>query len=860
MSDPTANPLISTTDWIPFPDVQLKLSYAAISYSNPNDASFLAVQTGAELSLLGTSHDGSKVLALHPASGQQGWLPNWVAPVLDNDVDTFLEAGSGSFTTDGLNGIPPSAVDGTPNDLLLTAPAGDGVMGPGGLWSPVMETGSPPINMGAVSPAMSSGSDFTIASNDLIFGTPSPKHQTIDLNQQQLSLQALAAQQMSQPTPARFYQNPRGRRPRQHPQTPRNDLSTDVDTSGGGPIRSGRNRKLWDHKYEAGRKEAGTRGHGTNFEEEQKLRFPESNPPFVTYAGFVDQLLRVLWEQGRGQVVFTLDAVARARERVTGYKSRAGKSKVRFEFNAFVSSLQSTLNLNLIPQWRVWLPDETWAKFQILKKISAPANITHPEFAELLLDLAGVGRKGHSTGLRPDLLAPAIKSEPQDLFLPTERPVYSPTPSTGSEYSSTTTVTTDEMFTDLSALDSSLGTFLNNLTDADNITTLSGGISLQDEGLWGEIFGELPTPTTPSVSPPHHVGIIPSAVGSAPVSAGKNVPAAPAVRALPGERDLPVERGLPVEEEVGEGYPAYPSPPSYDHIPEKESTSPRGLTSPGAGAKPRRTSMAAAASRIGSRVATHPVRAVPYVKASADAEKEGGSSAGVSAVSVAGATPAVASVVPSPPVAEKKTSQPVVGRKSMLSRVATPRHVPPSSTPAIKTEDPPTKDEQPLETSILPAGLKQVIDRAVTVWQTTYDIKPIVKTLGVAKGMGLAEDVEREVLEGMFEVFRVAGGRLSVRDPVVGRTAVAVTWMRKRGVVGEEGVGECLTTLLTDFATDEEMEDVPEAFGAVLRWLVRSGVVGVDVLGVVGADEDEAEGDGETVAEVVKGVEQLSVA
>lgn len=158
------------------------------------------------------------------------------------------------------------------------------------------------------------------------------KHQSLDLNQPQLSLQALAAQQMSQPTPARFYQNPRGRRPRtQQPPTPRNDTNTEVDPSlagGGGPIRNGRNRKLWDHKYEAGRKEAGTRGHGTNFEEEQKLRFPESNPPFVTYAGFVDQLLRVLWEQGRGQVVFTLDAVAKARERVNGYKSRAGKSKV----------------------------------------------------------------------------------------------------------------------------------------------------------------------------------------------------------------------------------------------------------------------------------------------------------------------------------------------------------------------------------------------------------------------------------------------------------------------------------------------------------------------------------------------------
>ena len=93
-------------------------------------------------------------------------------------------------------------------------------------------------------------------------------------------------------------------------------------------MRTSRNRKQWDHKYEAGRKEAGTRGHGTNFEEEQKLRFPESNPPFITYAGYVDHLLKVLWECGRGQMVFSVEAIAEARRKVNGYKSTAGKSKV----------------------------------------------------------------------------------------------------------------------------------------------------------------------------------------------------------------------------------------------------------------------------------------------------------------------------------------------------------------------------------------------------------------------------------------------------------------------------------------------------------------------------------------------------
>ncbi|KAJ3024759.1 hypothetical protein HK097_006857, partial [Rhizophlyctis rosea] len=244
-------------------------------------------------------------------------------------------------------------------------------------------------------------------------------------------------------------------------------------------MRTSRNRKQWDHKYEAGRKEAGTRGHGTNFEEEQKLRFPESNPPFITYAGYVDHLLKVLWECGRGQMVFSVEAVAEARRKVNGYKSTAGKSK-----------------------WRVWLPDKTWAKFQILKRISAPANITHPEFAELLLDLAGIERKGHSPlGVRHELLIPTVKPEPQDLFFPTERQLYSPTPSQTSDYSSTTTITTDEMFMDLSAVDPTLGSFISDFPDPESIVSFPPAVGLDDEsGLFNEIFGDANVPLFPNAS------------------------------------------------------------------------------------------------------------------------------------------------------------------------------------------------------------------------------------------------------------------------------------------------------------------------------------------------------------------------
>ncbi|KAJ3045159.1 hypothetical protein HK097_001275, partial [Rhizophlyctis rosea] len=175
------SPLITDKDWIPFPDGQLKFSYAASSYSHPNDASYLAVQVGAELSLLGTSLNQEKVLALHPASGQQGWLPLWAVDIFAEDaslslsLDSLGDLTSGAFASNGLGGvgIDPLLLDAsqTPDSVLLSAPPGDGVLGPGGLWSPMTETSSP--GMGMPSPAMSlASSDYTVTSNE--FGTPSP--------------------------------------------------------------------------------------------------------------------------------------------------------------------------------------------------------------------------------------------------------------------------------------------------------------------------------------------------------------------------------------------------------------------------------------------------------------------------------------------------------------------------------------------------------------------------------------------------------------------------------------------------------------------------------------------------------------
>ncbi|KAJ3037025.1 hypothetical protein HK097_003641 [Rhizophlyctis rosea] len=72
-----------------------------------------------------------------------------------------------------------------------------------------------------------------------------------------------------------------------------------------------------------------------------------------------------------------------------------------------------------------------------------------------------------------------------------------------------------------------------------------------------------------------------------------------------------------------------------------------------------------------------------------------------------------------------------------------------------------------------------------------------------------------------------------------------------------------IKNLLEYFAEDEELEEVPEAVGVLVQWLVRSGVVGVEVLGVDAFEEDlkrevGASGAG-VVEDLAKGVESLSV-
>ncbi|RKO91653.1 hypothetical protein BDK51DRAFT_37100 [Blyttiomyces helicus] len=155
-----------------------------------------------------------------------------------------------------------------------------------------------------------------------------------------------------------------------------------------GPDRHQRMRNPeWDEKYEKKRKarvpklKSSSRPppcvlnpqtrHGMNLLLFQKDRFPrKSNTGMVTHVGTLDGLLDLLAREHSkfgGNMVFTSAACEAALTRVA----------------------RSTKEI-----WRVWLPQEVWIKFRTLKAACAPPETTHPEFAEMLLDLGGLEAGG----------------------------------------------------------------------------------------------------------------------------------------------------------------------------------------------------------------------------------------------------------------------------------------------------------------------------------------------------------------------------------------------------------------------------------------------------------------------------------
>ncbi|KAJ3096686.1 hypothetical protein HDU97_005647 [Phlyctochytrium planicorne] len=139
------------------------------------------------------------------------------------------------------------------------------------------------------------------------------------------------------------------------------------------PARDKKNRDpKWDKRYEQKRRAEGKRGHGANLLKHQQSRCTKPFPASV------DALLDILLElQPSGP-----DAETHMR----GFSERA----LAVARDAIAKTEQKS--------WRVWLPDEVWKKFNILKVRCTPPGTTVAEFVEMMMNLAGRTEGGADNG------------------------------------------------------------------------------------------------------------------------------------------------------------------------------------------------------------------------------------------------------------------------------------------------------------------------------------------------------------------------------------------------------------------------------------------------------------------------------
>ncbi|RKO91445.1 hypothetical protein BDK51DRAFT_45670 [Blyttiomyces helicus] len=147
-----------------------------------------------------------------------------------------------------------------------------------------------------------------------------------------------------------------------------------------------------------------TTRHGINILQFQKDRFPRKSKTGakVTHVGTLEKLLDPLeWKlSGPGGNIASTPAACEVAQSVV-----AGAAKVI---------------------WRVWLPQAVWIKFRTLKAACAPADMTHPEFVQMLLEFGGLEAVGTWSQVNEGLLQ---KGPPNRAYDWTTSPSASPVPS-----------------------------------------------------------------------------------------------------------------------------------------------------------------------------------------------------------------------------------------------------------------------------------------------------------------------------------------------------------------------------------------------------------------------------------------------
>ncbi|KAJ3388396.1 hypothetical protein HDU92_001530 [Lobulomyces angularis] len=117
---------------------------------------------------------------------------------------------------------------------------------------------------------------------------------------------------------------------------------------------------VWDKKYDVERKKKGTRGHGVNLLWDQKSKCTTPYPDSIDR--YLDCLLNYKPSSFSSEVVgvatFTPTAIQTAKQSIDAFATKS---------------------------WRVWLPNDIWAKFSLLKAICTPYGTTSVEFVQMLI-------------------------------------------------------------------------------------------------------------------------------------------------------------------------------------------------------------------------------------------------------------------------------------------------------------------------------------------------------------------------------------------------------------------------------------------------------------------------------------------
>ncbi|KAJ3267645.1 hypothetical protein HK104_005731, partial [Borealophlyctis nickersoniae] len=797
----------------------------------------------AELTLLGTSHDNAHVMGYHPPTGLTGWVPVDVVTLDDFGTTTTATVTTSATVTSpigttvgGYQSIAATvaSMPATTSAALLNGFGGDAVLGPGGLYSPKMEPLSPAMSHGSQGSVSSVGSGYPASASPALTTSTNGSPGIAQMNDF-FTDESLIAQQHQLNN-----NNSRTGIPRSTSSTSTLSDESQQRKGGGKAKRTPRDRKVWDHNYEARRKEKGTRGHGANFRDKQRPRFPIGDGSnSITYAGVVEHLLKVLEDEGGKQVVFTPEAVKAAQARVQSYDKK---------------------------NWRIWIPNNVWSKFLDLKISCVPTTpnqqAQHHVFLELLLDLGGYDANGQVLGVQRNLLAE--RSSPAGLAFDTELQWLSDplSPPEFSEVGSDSTASPPMFpeYADFPALapasepNSLAGffqnfapggpadSFLNDLLASECSPNMLDQQQQQQPVVDYQSQPYMPTPPftpiTSTVSVPSHYA-----------NAAKPYAHAPQPGMLPTTL-----RSRP----EADHYPSPPQPPPAD-LPE-----PLGRSQSTSSIMARKTGMARAAAKIGHRPSMGGLaaRPGPYVRsaASGDAGEQqqqqqqdtqpqqtptsppstGTDASPLKPQSLSGK---LSSTTLAARAAAKKTQAADAARRTVTSTKSLPRGFGSAIKKGGVAAPPPAVKAEPKKDRMDQKDVDQKVQKALDAWKRDCDVTHIISLLHTTPTS------TPQLLHSLLAPFTVPSAPPT--HPVILRTATLLTWLLRKKLVDEDEVV---------YEVGKVVSEAEEEEGAV-EVLIRACVGGgVEVGRVFEVFEDEVqEGEGDGVNGLVKGVEGLKV-